>query len=115
MAPPPPLSRAVLAVVAASAAVLLAVTAVAAVQDQYSWPAAGVGEAAYCEGAAEECVGAGGVARRELGNGGYISYDAMRRNSVPCSYRGASYYNCHPGGQANPYYRGCSAITQCRG
>ncbi|KAG8054055.1 hypothetical protein GUJ93_ZPchr0001g29257 [Zizania palustris] len=111
---PPPLSRAVLAVVAASAVLL----AVAAVQDQYSWPAAGVGEAAvspYCEGTAEECA-AGGVARRQLGNGGgYISYDAMRRNSVPCSYRGASYYNCHPGGQANPYYRGCSAITQCRG
>ncbi|KDO71638.1 hypothetical protein CISIN_1g032876mg [Citrus sinensis] len=39
---------------------------------------------------------------------------AMRRNSVPCSRRGASYYNCRAGGQANPYSRGCSAITRCR-
>ncbi|KAJ3688498.1 hypothetical protein LUZ61_017662 [Rhynchospora tenuis] len=45
----------------------------------------------------------------------YISYGALRRDTVPCSRRGASYYNCRPGGQANPYRRGCSAITRCRG
>jgi hypothetical protein len=55
------------------------------------------------------------VARRVLQSGGYISYGALRRDNVPCSVRGASYYNCRPGGQANPYTRGCSAITQCRG
>ncbi|KAL3420397.1 hypothetical protein PVAG01_08896 [Phlyctema vagabunda] len=44
----------------------------------------------------------------------YISYGAMRRNTVPCSMKGQSYYNCHPGAQANPYSRGCSSITRCR-
>lgn len=44
----------------------------------------------------------------------YISYGALSRNRVPCSRRGASYYNCRPGAQANPYRRGCSAITRCR-
>jgi len=55
------------------------------------------------------------VARRVLQGGGYLSYGALRRDNVPCSVRGASYYNCRPGGQANPYSRGCSAITRCRG
>ncbi|KAF3330261.1 Rapid alkalinization factor [Carex littledalei] len=49
------------------------------------------------------------------GNSPYISYAALRRDSVPCSRRGASYYNCRPGAQANPYRRGCTAITRCRG
>ncbi|KAJ3691791.1 hypothetical protein LUZ61_020955 [Rhynchospora tenuis] len=53
--------------------------------------------------------------RRILASSGYIGYDALRRDSTPCSQRGASYYNCRPGAQANPYSRGCSAITQCRG
>ncbi|KAG8045973.1 hypothetical protein GUJ93_ZPchr0008g11520 [Zizania palustris] len=52
--------------------------------------------------------------RRLQGGSGYIGYDALRRDSVPCSQRGASYYNCQPGAEANPYSRGCSAITQCR-
>jgi hypothetical protein len=57
----------------------------------------------------------------EGGDGGYpaqpqyISYAALMRNSVPCSVPGASYYNCEPGAASNPYSRGCSAITQCRG
>nr|XP_034594122.1 rapid alkalinization factor-like [Setaria viridis]TKW18696.1 hypothetical protein SEVIR_5G448200v2 [Setaria viridis] len=111
---PPPPSRAALAVVVA---LLLAVAAsrasgqTTAVVDPDSWvvPADDRGAA----GTVEEC--AGGAARRELGNGGYISYDAMSRGRVPCSYRGASYYNCRPGGPANPYSRGCSQITRCRG
>ncbi|OIV90867.1 hypothetical protein TanjilG_15600 [Lupinus angustifolius] len=37
-----------------------------------------------------------------------------RRNYVPCSRRGVSYYNCRTGAEANPYNRGCSAITRCR-
>ncbi|KAL3814672.1 hypothetical protein ACJIZ3_015940 [Penstemon smallii] len=52
--------------------------------------------------------------RRILANRRYISYGALQRNSVPCSRRGASYYNCRPGAHANPYTRGCSAITRCR-
>ncbi|XP_078446474.1 rapid alkalinization factor-like [Wolffia australiana] len=52
--------------------------------------------------------------RRILALGGYISYGALRRGSTPCSLRGASYYNCRPGAPANPYNRGCSAITRCR-
>ncbi|KAF8776527.1 hypothetical protein HU200_003242 [Digitaria exilis] len=53
--------------------------------------------------------------RRVLQGRGYISYGALRRDNVPCSRRGASYYNCRPGAQANPYHRGCSRITRCRG
>ena len=68
------------------------------------------------DGTAGECVDdEGAVARRELGGNGYIGYAAMSAGNVPCSYRGASYYNCRPSGAANPYSRGCSAITQCRG
>ncbi|KAF3456212.1 hypothetical protein FNV43_RR00862 [Rhamnella rubrinervis] len=52
--------------------------------------------------------------RRILASRRYISYGALRRNTVPCSRRGASYYNCRPGAPANPYSRGCSAITRCR-
>ena len=62
----------------------------------------------------EGCEGEAAT-RRQLGGNHYIGYDALRRNAVPCSHRGASYYNCRPGGQANPYSRGCSAITRCRG
>lgn len=54
------------------------------------------------------------TSRRILAGKTYISYGALRRNTVPCSRRGASYYNCRPGAQANPYSRGCSAITRCR-
>lgn len=52
--------------------------------------------------------------RRILATTRYISYGALQRNSVPCSRRGQSYYNCRPGAPANPYSRGCSAITRCR-
>ncbi|KAI6684924.1 hypothetical protein NL676_030837 [Syzygium grande] len=52
--------------------------------------------------------------RRILATTKYISYGALQRDSVPCSRRGASYYNCKPGASANPYSRGCSAITRCR-
>ncbi|KAF8721065.1 hypothetical protein HU200_023480 [Digitaria exilis] len=45
----------------------------------------------------------------------YISYATLMRDTVPCSIPGASYYNCQPGAEANPYTRGCSEITQCRG
>jgi Rapid ALkalinization Factor (RALF) len=56
----------------------------------------------------------GGSLRRVLATSDYISYGALQADSTPCSVRGASYYNCRPGASANPYDRGCSAITQCR-
>ena len=37
---------------------------------------------------------------------GYISYLALSRDSVPCSQRGASYYNCRPGAEARQGERG---------
>ena len=81
-----------------------------------------------CRGSIAECLLAGGddeelglefamdseINRRILATRRYISYGALRRNTVPCSRRGASYYNCRAGAQANPYSRGCSAITRCR-
>ncbi|KAF8006535.1 hypothetical protein BT93_K0743 [Corymbia citriodora subsp. variegata] len=53
--------------------------------------------------------------RRILATRQYIGYQALRRNSVPCSQRGTSYYNCQAGAQSNPYSRSCSQITRCRG
>ncbi|XVE65614.1 hypothetical protein DITRI_Ditri08aG0014500 [Diplodiscus trichospermus] len=82
-----------------------------------------------CRGSIAECLMLGGedssdfdaefamgseISRRILATNRYISYGALRRNRVPCSRRGASYYNCQPGAQANPYSRGCSKITRCR-
>ncbi|KAM0008051.1 putative rapid ALkalinization Factor [Helianthus debilis subsp. tardiflorus] len=52
--------------------------------------------------------------RRISATSNYISYRALQGNNVPCSQRGASYYNCQSGGQANPYQRGCSTITRCQ-
>ncbi|ESW12554.1 hypothetical protein PHAVU_008G122900 [Phaseolus vulgaris] len=54
------------------------------------------------------------INRRILASSNYISYQAIQRGTVPCSLAGASYYNCKPGAEANPYQRGCSAITRCR-
>uniref|UniRef100_A0A0E0MNA3 Rapid alkalinization factor 1 n=1 Tax=Oryza punctata TaxID=4537 RepID=A0A0E0MNA3_ORYPU len=76
-----------------------------------------------CRGTVGECLedegelgsASGEAHRRVLAGRGYISYEALRRDSVPCSRRGASYYNCRPGASANPYHRGCSRITRCRG
>ncbi|KAG7021083.1 Protein RALF-like 33, partial [Cucurbita argyrosperma subsp. argyrosperma] len=71
-----------------------------------------------CKGTIAECFGGeefefdSEISRRILATSQYISYGALRRNTVPCSRRGASYYNCQPGAQANPYSRGCSAITR---
>ncbi|KAK3033309.1 hypothetical protein RJ639_033777 [Escallonia herrerae] len=56
-----------------------------------------------------------GTDRRALmEDGGFISHGALERDNVPCSRPGNSYYNCAAvSGQANPYQRGCSVITQC--
>jgi len=42
----------------------------------------------------------------------YISYETLRRDLVPCSTPGSSYYHCGAA-PANHYTRGCSRITQC--
>ncbi|CAH2078966.1 unnamed protein product [Thlaspi arvense] len=72
-----------------------------------------------CTGSIAECSTAefemdSEINRRILATTRYISYGALRRNTIPCSRRGASYYNCRRGAEANPYSRGCSAITRCR-
>ncbi|CAK9329011.1 unnamed protein product [Citrullus colocynthis] len=43
----------------------------------------------------------------------YLSYDALRKNNIPCGRRGTSYYDCRKRRKANPYRRGCTAITGC--
>ncbi|KAG6508651.1 rapid alkalinization factor-like [Zingiber officinale] len=77
---------------------------------------------AGCGGTIAECLAAGEeldlateVSRRMLATSSYISYGALNPGTTPCSVSGASYYNCRPGAQANPYTRSCSAINQCRG
>ncbi|XP_042516653.1 protein RALF-like 33 [Macadamia integrifolia] len=73
-----------------------------------------------CDGSIGECLDSDEfemdteINRRVLATTRYISYGALKRNSVPCSRRGASYYNCKRGAQANPYRRGCNRITRCR-
>ncbi|XP_019187977.1 PREDICTED: rapid alkalinization factor [Ipomoea nil] len=73
------------------------------------------GSTAECLAEAEELEMESESSRRILATTRYISYGALQKNNIPCSRRGASYYNCRPGAQANPYTRGCSAITRCRG
>ncbi|KAB1202189.1 Protein RALF-like 33 [Morella rubra] len=71
-----------------------------------------------CKGSVAECLSGeefeldSEINRRILATSSYISYGALQRNTVPCSRRGASYYNCQAGAQSNPYSRGCSAITR---
>ncbi|XP_010524867.1 PREDICTED: protein RALF-like 22 [Tarenaya hassleriana] len=72
------------------------------------------GSIAECMAEEEELELGSEISRRILATNKYISYGALQRNSVPCSRRGASYYNCRRGAQANPYSRGCSTITRCR-
>ncbi|KAM0015372.1 putative rapid ALkalinization Factor [Helianthus debilis subsp. tardiflorus] len=69
-----------------------------------------------CRGSVGECMEEmeSESTRRILATSNYISYEALQGNNVPCSQRGASYYNCQSGGQANPYQRGCSTITRCQ-
>lgn len=42
----------------------------------------------------------------------YISYETLKRDMVPCTKAGVSYYNCQDG-QAHGYNRGCEVITRC--
>lgn len=54
-----------------------------------------------------------GISRRFLAQSQYISYGALLKDSIPCNVRGNSYYNCNSNQIANPYTRGCTAITLC--
>ncbi|XP_030475677.1 rapid alkalinization factor-like [Syzygium oleosum] len=117
--------------VAVAAAACLALSARASASSPLDFAAAVMPySAGECGGSFAECLVGGGewgwgeeeelamdseTNRRILAARRYISYGALRRNAVPCSRRGASYYNCRPGAPANPYSRACSRITGCRG
>ncbi|XP_066368473.1 protein RALF-like 19 [Miscanthus floridulus] len=91
----------------------------------------GAVRAVPCDGTLGQCAVASDE-EQEVGGGGagdallrralaarkptnrYISYAALRADQVPCNQRGRSYYsNCASQQAANPYRRGCSAITRC--
>lgn len=47
--------------------------------------------------------------------GGYIDYNTLSKNNIPCSKRGSSAANCKsPAPSGNGYHRGCNKITRCR-
>lgn len=85
-------------------------------QELMSW----MGTKGRCKGSIAECMTENEfemdteINRRVLATTQYISYGALQSDTVPCSLRGASYYNCQAGAEANPYNRGCSQITLCR-
>nr|DAD41398.1 TPA_asm: hypothetical protein HUJ06_015721 [Nelumbo nucifera] len=71
-----------------------------------------------CQGFMEGCMAGdyefeidSEINRHILAINQYISYGALQRNTVPCSRRGVSYYNCKPGAQANPYNRGVATSS----
>ena len=115
-------SRAIYAVIALLALVISAVNATGGFGDSLDFVRTGSSSLfSGCEGSIAECIAEeeemefdSDISRRILAQKKYVSYGAMRKNSVPCSRRGASYYNCQRGAQANPYRRGCSTITRCR-
>ncbi|KAH1138342.1 hypothetical protein GYH30_028066 [Glycine max] len=71
-------------------------------------PPLGNGMGFTCKGSIAECLGGeeyeldSEINRRILATNKYISYGALQRNTVPCSRRGASYYNCRPRGPGQP-------------
>ncbi|CAL4939344.1 unnamed protein product [Urochloa decumbens] len=82
--------------------------------DGASGAGAGAGAAARARLRLQEAYYDVDTAANLLPTAQYISYSTLMRDTVPCSIPGASYYNCQPGAEANPYSRGCSEITQCR-
>ncbi|KAK9664532.1 hypothetical protein RND81_14G049100 [Saponaria officinalis] len=52
------------------------------------------------------------IRRILIGEKRYISYETLKRDVVPCSTAGSSYYSCGVSPH-NHYSRGCSVITQC--
>ncbi|KAL1816559.1 hypothetical protein ACET3Z_019133 [Daucus carota] len=79
---------------------LLVSTTVSSTASGYDWMDLKQG----CKGSIAECMGVGEEFemdsesnRRILATSNYISYAALQKNNVPCSKRGASYYNCKQG------------------
>ncbi|KAF8015087.1 hypothetical protein BT93_H0780 [Corymbia citriodora subsp. variegata] len=106
-----------------SIAILLvsSITADAGGDHELSWMLPAPMRAPGCQGPIAECLAEdefrmdSEINRRVLATAPHhISYDALQPGTVPCSLRGASYYNCRPGAEANPYNRPCSIITKCR-
>ncbi|KAJ1297168.1 hypothetical protein BS78_01G357000 [Paspalum vaginatum] len=131
------LAAATMAALSGSCGATAVTTVHARMTAEWAWSAAGASDDDSCWGSPEECpvlhdLDAGGAGAEAKGRrrlqlyydvntaasllptAQYISYSALARDSVPCSVPGASYYNCQPGAEANPYTRGCSAIAQCR-
>ncbi|KAB1221953.1 Protein RALF-like 4 [Morella rubra] len=101
---------------------LLALAAVAessSLHEATNWGITQIGTTGSCSGAVGECIGEENEMlmdshpSRHLARQRYISYGALRANSIPCGRRGNSYYNCQRRRRANPYRRSCSAITHC--
>ncbi|RAL42878.1 hypothetical protein DM860_009385 [Cuscuta australis] len=80
-----------------------------------SFAGAESGGAMDIEQTAEELMMESEGSRRLLFQSRYISYGAMRRDSIPCNRRGPSYYNCRSHTAVRPYTRGCSKFTRCGG
>ncbi|CAN8269656.1 unnamed protein product [Cochlearia groenlandica] len=116
-------SRAIYAVIAILAIVISTVDSNTNFGDSFDFVRSRSSSSLFsgCEGSIAECIAEeeemefdSDISRRILAQKKYVSYGALRKNTVPCSRRGASYYNCKRGAQANPYSRGCSTITRCR-
>ncbi|KFK37938.1 hypothetical protein AALP_AA3G049600 [Arabis alpina] len=114
-------TRAIYAVMAILAIVIANVESTVDFTDSLDFVRTGSSLFSGCKGSIAECIAEeeemefdSDISRRILAQKRYVSYGAMKKNSVPCSRRGASYYNCQRGAQANPYRRGCSQITRCR-
>ncbi|KAI6703733.1 hypothetical protein NL676_012869 [Syzygium grande] len=95
---------------------LLLSLAVVAESSPYSFGFVGAGDLSVSVGdsmdAFDEMMMDSEINRRQLaGRRRYVSYGALKKNTVPCNRRGHSYYNCNKMKRANPYKRGCSAIT----
>lgn len=72
------------------------------------------GRVGDCIDAEEEMLMESETTKRQLWERNrYISNEAMKKNNIPCNQAGQSYYNCQGNQAANPYRRGCSAITHC--
>ncbi|KAE8712153.1 Protein RALF-like 33 [Hibiscus syriacus] len=113
-----------LVLIFATVMMMMTVDAIGDSQSQQAilgWMSTAAAARSACKGSIGECLEEeeefevdSEINRRILQTTRYISYGALQRNTVPCSRRGASYYNCQPRAQANPYNRGCSRITRCR-
>ncbi|KAE7995717.1 hypothetical protein FH972_000487 [Carpinus fangiana] len=85
-----------------------------------AWGLTKIGSGSCNGGSVGECIGEEAELLMEshqsrllAGRHKFISYAALRANSIPCGRRGNSYYNCQKRHKANPYRRTCSRITHC--